>query len=403
MTLPPVIIELATAVAKAGGRALLVGGGVRDELLDIEPKDFDIEVFGLALDRLIPLLRRIGRVDEVGRSFGVLKLTPRGGEELDVSIPRRDSNAGPGHRGIAVEGDPDMSLAEAATRRDLTVNAISKDPLTGEIVDPHGGLADLEARRLRAVDADTFLEDPLRALRAVQFAARLRFDPDPSLVDLCRRAPLDELPAERVLGEWHKLLVKGREPSRGLRLARESQILERVFPTLIDDPNLDRALDRLAAWPHRAKSTGWQLAAGLLVWTERTEDPNGVLDVFSLQRSRGYAVRKELLRARACREWPTSSPADIRRLSASSEVRLGLALRHALGANTDNALATATALGVLEQAPTRLVTGAALKALGVSPGPDMGRLLATLYERQLDGAIATLDEGLAAAKQLLAD
>src|SRR4051812_48432141 len=164
---------IAAAVREAGGRALVVGGFVRDQLMaTAEPEppakaNVDLEVFGLSADRLRPLLESFGRVEAVGESFQVYKLG-----DVDVSLPRRDSKAGRGHRGFVVTGDPDMSIEEAARRRDFTVNAMSWDPLTDQYFDPFSGRTDLERRVLRMVDARTFAEDSLRVLRAVQFAAR---------------------------------------------------------------------------------------------------------------------------------------------------------------------------------------------------------------------------------------
>jgi tRNA nucleotidyltransferase (CCA-adding enzyme) len=123
-------IDIARAVHGAAGRALVVGGWVRDRLLN-QPQsadsNIDLEIFGVAPDRLRTLLESFGRVEAVGESFQVYKV---GG--IDVSLPRRDSKAGRGHRGFIVVGDPDMSIEEAARRRDFTVNAISWDPLTSE-------------------------------------------------------------------------------------------------------------------------------------------------------------------------------------------------------------------------------------------------------------------------------
>lgn len=397
---PPIVAELALAVRQAGGRALLVGGGVRDGLLGRQPKDFDLEVYGLAVPALAKLLRKLGRVDEVGKSFGVLKVTPRGGEELDVSIPRRDSNAGPGHRGIAVEGDPGMSFAEACRRRDLTINAILKDPLTDELIDPYDGQSDLRAGLLRPVDSTTFLEDPLRALRAVQFAARLDFEPTDALVALCREASLDELPSERILGEWEKLLVKGVRPSRGLRLARKARILPRLFPGLQDVPELDDALDRLAAWPYLDRERGWRLAAGLAVWLDGTPDIERVLDVFGLVRRGTYAVRRELIRQREQRDAPWSSDADLRNLAARAEVLLCLGVQHALGADVEAALERAAVLDVLRKSPPRLLQGRDLATVDIAPGPAMGRLLADVYQAQLDGRVHTREQALELARDL---
>jgi tRNA nucleotidyltransferase (CCA-adding enzyme) len=221
--------RIAEAVRTAGGRALLVGGFVRDRLLGLEPKDADLEVYGLEIDALERTLAPFGEVKHVGKSFGVLKVL-----HLDVSVPRRDSKTGAGHRGFTIEADPSLSYEEATRRRDFTINAMMLDPLTDEIVDPHGGRRDLDARVLRAVDARTFVEDPLRVLRAAQFLARFDLEPAPELVELCASiaGTLRELPAERLWEEWVKLLLKGRTPSRGLRFMRAARVDETLFPEL---------------------------------------------------------------------------------------------------------------------------------------------------------------------------
>src|SRR5689334_16903418 len=164
-------------------------------------KDLDLEVYGLPTDRLKSLLATFGSVNTVGESFTVYKIA-----DVDVALPRRESRTGRGHRAFEVTGDPDLSFAEAARRRDFTVNAIAWDPLTGEYLDPFGGRRDIDARLLRAVDARTFGEDSLRVLRAVQFAARFEFALEEATSDLCRGIPLDDLPSERIWGEFEKLL-----------------------------------------------------------------------------------------------------------------------------------------------------------------------------------------------------
>src|SRR5262245_14608622 len=208
IALPPSLLELIERLDAAGGRALLVGGAVRDALLGLPVKDFDVEVFGLPTPRLRAALSAAGRVDAVGEAFTVFKVSGLTGIDgaVDVSLPRRDSKVGPGHRGIAVEGDPGLDVAEAARRRDFTINALSYDPHTREILDPHGGAEDVRRRVLRAVDARTFGEDPLRALRGVQFAARFELAVDEATARLCAAMPLGELPAERIWGEMEKLL-----------------------------------------------------------------------------------------------------------------------------------------------------------------------------------------------------
>ena len=226
--LDPRCIAIAKAVRNSGGRALVVGGWVRDHLLGAQSKDVDVEVFGLGVERLQALLADYGNVHAVGRAFGVFRV---GGIDVDFSLPRRDSKRGPGHRGFDVIPDPSLDFAEAARRRDLTVNSIGIDPLTGEVLDPHGGRRDLERRELRATDPGRFPEDPLRGLRVAQLAARLVMAPDAELVGLCRTLDLSELSGERVFDELRKLLLRAAKPSTGFRFLEDTGLL-RFFPEL---------------------------------------------------------------------------------------------------------------------------------------------------------------------------
>jgi tRNA nucleotidyltransferase (CCA-adding enzyme) len=218
-------------------RALLVGGFVRDALLGRETTDADLEVYGVSRDRLEALILGMfpGRVNTVGRAFGVMKVHLALGIELDVALPRSDSKTGAGHRGFAVQGDPFLDFAEASRRRDFTVNALACDPLGGEILDAHGGLDDLSRRTLRAVDPRTFPEDPLRIWRAFQFAARLDFLLEPDTLSLLSsmvgRGALTELSPSRVTDEIKKLLAAAR-PSVGLTLARATGAIASSFPEL---------------------------------------------------------------------------------------------------------------------------------------------------------------------------
>ena len=221
-------VEIAKAVRDAGGRAVVVGGWVRDHLLGVRSKDVDIEVFGLGVERLEALLARFGKVHAVGRAFGVFRV---GGIDVDFSLPRRDSKRGPGHRGFDVSPDPSLDFAEAARRRDLTVNSIGIDPLTGEVLDPHAGRSDLERRVLRATDPAHFCEDPLRGLRVAQLAARLEMTPDDALVALCRKLDLSDLSGERIFDELRKLLLRAAKPSIGFKVLEDTGQL-RFFPEI---------------------------------------------------------------------------------------------------------------------------------------------------------------------------
>ena len=222
----PRLVDIARAVRAAGGRALFVGGQVRDRLLGRTSADMDVEVFGLGLDRVESILGGYGRARQVGRSFGVLRVD---GLDVDFSLPRRDNKTGPGHRGFAIEIAPDLDFATAARRRDFRINSMGFDPLTGEVLDPHGGRADLAARRLRVTDRAHFAEDPLRGLRAAQLAARFELEPDDELVTLAAELDLAELAPERVYGELRKLLVLGARPAIGFAFLRRTGLV-RHFP-----------------------------------------------------------------------------------------------------------------------------------------------------------------------------
>jgi tRNA nucleotidyltransferase (CCA-adding enzyme) len=444
--------EIARAVRDEGGRALLVGGCVRDELLGRPPKDWDLEVFGIPAVRLRPLLERFGRVDAVGESFAVYKI---GG--IDVSLPRRESKRGRGHKGFLVEGDPDLSTTDAARRRDFTINAIARDPLTGEIVDPFDGIADLHAHRLRAVDSRTFGDDSLRVLRALQFAARFDLVMDEATKTMCRAIPLDDLPSERVWGEVEKLLLVAGQPSIGLALALEIGVVDRLWPELkalvgcpqepewhpegdvwihmlmvVDEARrriegLDRgpaAAMMLGAICHdlgkpattavidgRIRSMGHE-EAGVAPSTS-------FLDRLNVHTLDGYDVRGAVLGLVAHHLKPSAffkaatpvSDGAFRRLAQKVDLellaRFAKADCHGRGGSFDCSamdwfLDRARALGVEHRPPAPLVLGRHLLDLGVPPGPEMGRLLKRIYDRQLDGDVKTLDDGIALARAWLA-
>ena len=210
----------------------LVGGCVRDWLLGMPHKDFDIEVFGASYEQLAASLSRWGRTDLVGRSFGVLKLTLPDGRQFDFSIPRRDAKVAPGHQGFAVSFDPAITPKEAAARRDFTLNALMFDPRTGQVLDFFGGQADLKNRVLRHT-SEAFQEDPLRVLRGMQFAARFDLLPAPETVALCQTmmTSYPELATERVREEWFKWAAKSVAPSAGLKFLFATGWIEH-FPEL---------------------------------------------------------------------------------------------------------------------------------------------------------------------------
>lgn len=395
--LSPPIRALAEEIDARGGRLYLVGGGVRDHWMGLPVKDWDLEVFGIEPESLSKILRSRGAVNAVGRSFGVFKWTPhKTRSEIDVSIPRRDSKVGPGHKGIAVEGDPTMTIQQAAQRRDLTINALMWDVCRGHLEDPYGGLQDLEKGLLRAVDETTFLEDPLRALRVVQFAARLGFRPDGPLIDLCRRAPLGELPAERIAGEWGKMLLRGTHIALGFEIARETDVLARVFPAAAP-LRPERALESLIPERRAAMDLeGRKWALMLATWL--AGDPSAAiptLDTLGIHTILNYPTRLRTLSALETLDAPLDSDAELRRWSTRAEILLAASVRGAVQHfDPHPLLQRAQAMNILTEPPAPLLLGRHLIALGIPPGPEMGKILAAIYELQIDGSITTTEQAL---------
>jgi len=212
---PQAVLTVCRSIQALGGQAWLVGGCVRDLLLGLAPKDWDMEVYGLELVYLNQHLQTLGKCEQVGRHFGVSKLWIQG-LEIDVAVPRTEKKSGLGHKGFEVSTDPYISPEKACLRRDFTMNAMMFDPLQGELHDFHHGLDDLEAKVLRAV-SPAFAEDPLRPLRAMQFAARFQLNMDKDTAAMCQALMVeaDSLPAARIWQEWLKW-SKSDYPSWGL-------------------------------------------------------------------------------------------------------------------------------------------------------------------------------------------
>ena len=202
--------RIAELVKKAGGRTFYVGGYVRDRLLGIENKDVDIEVHGIEPDKLYEILKKLGTPLEYGNSFGVYSLK---GYDIDIAMPRKERAIGKGHRDFKISVDPFIGYEEAARRRDFTINSIMEDVLNGELVDSFSGIEDLKKGVIRHIDDRTFVEDPLRVLRAAQFACRFGFEIAAETTGLCAGIDITTLSRERVEEELKKALVRGKRPS----------------------------------------------------------------------------------------------------------------------------------------------------------------------------------------------
>ncbi len=449
MQLPPVLAQLLTQVPELS-RALVVGGGVRDAALGLQPKDLDIEVYGVGFEELRAALAPWGATDLVGRAFGVIKLGLANGEMLDFSIPRRDSKVGAGHRGFMVEADPSLTLETAASRRDFTLNTLAYDPRRGVILDHFGGLADLRARVLRHTSA-AFTEDPLRVLRGMQLAARFDLTAAPETVALCHSI-LDtyrELSLDRVREEWFKWASRSSRPSQGLRFLQATGWLT-CFPELAalvgvpQDPvwhpegdvwehtlHCVDALMELPQWQsaelaqrvvwglatllhdvgkpgctrhevragrERITSPGHDVAGGPIAerFLERIAAPHDVIarvvplvveHMAHLQASTSRAVRRLSVRVR-----PESVASLGVIIMADQQGRPPLPREVPVGLHA--MLAKAHELEVLDSAPPRLLLGRHLLESGWQEGPGVGEVVQAAYEAQLDGEFADLPGAL---------
>ncbi len=221
--------RVASAVREAGGRTYYVGGYVRDQILGRVNKDIDIEVHGITVQSLKGVLETLGEPLEMGASFGIMGLRHY---DLDIAMPRAEAVTGRGQEDCEALIDPFVGEEKAACRRDLTMNALMQDVLTGEILDFYGGQDDIALRRIRHVDDRSFAEDPLRVFRVAQFAARFGFSVAEETTVLCATLRVDFLPSERVLGELEKALMKAERPSVFFEELRKMDQLSVWFPGL---------------------------------------------------------------------------------------------------------------------------------------------------------------------------
>ena len=257
MQIPQSLKKILIHLNEHNAQGIIVGGAVRDTLLGREIKDFDIEVYGIErIELLERMLSHFGRVNSVGKSFGILKVTVDG-STYDFSFPRKESKIAPGHKGFEVAIDGKMNFEEAARRRDFTINAMGYDPITERLYDPFGGREDLKRGILRHIESVGFAEDPLRVYRAVQFASRFELNVAEETVALCKEMVaermLDELPKERIYEEFKKLLLQSPKPSVGLALMRVWGITKRYFPelhALIDAPQDPKWHPEGDVWVH---------------------------------------------------------------------------------------------------------------------------------------------------------
>jgi tRNA nucleotidyltransferase (CCA-adding enzyme) len=449
--------ELAKILAETSElkAACLVGGCVRDGLLGLPNKDFDIEVFGVSYDQLVGALSRWGRTDLVGRSFGVVKLTTGSGYNYDFTLPRRDSKIARGHKGFEIAFDPSLTPRAAAARRDFTINSLMYDPRRRELLDFFEGQEDLRKRILRHT-SEAFPEDPLRVLRGMQLAGRFDLKPAPETIEICRRMKpgYAELAVERVREEWFKWAEKSAVPSAGLKFLAATEWIEhfpelRALQNTRQDPEWHPEGDVFIHTCHccdaLVKLPGWQAAdaeskivyalavlahdfakpqttqAAIKDGRERIispdhEEAGGPLAEKFLKRiDAPLAIRQRVI------PLVTNHMAHLRPITDRSVRRLanrlepeniqGLCLvitadqfgrppKPQIVSESVLALqAKAAELRVQSSAPKPILQGRHLCDLGLKPGPEFGPILEAAFAAQLEGKFADLDQALSWLKR----
>jgi len=441
--------SIATLIQKKGGHFLLVGGTVRDLFIQETPLELDAEVRGLSTEQLIDCLHPLYPTDQVGKSFGVLKLK---GLPVEIALPRTEIKTGSGHKGFSIEVDPHLPFEQAALRRDFTINAMGLDPLTGEIKDPFRGEDDLKEKILRHVST-AFSEDPLRVLRGMQFAARFSLQAHSKTIELCQEIELEGLASERIFGEWKKLIIQGVSISKGLNFLRQTKWL-RFFPELqamVDCPQdpiwhpegdvWTHTLHCLDSFAKKRIGEEWEdLVVGLAVLchdigkpltTKIGEDgrirspkhePMGeeptrnFLSRMTNQNDLIEQVVPLVRRHLAPRTFYNDQASDgaIRRL-ARQVIRIDRLVRVADADISGRPpredtfpegpwlLKRSEELKVQDSAPLPIIMGRHLIERGLTPSPDFSRILEKCFEAQLDGTFTEQQGGLQYLASLLAE
>lgn len=449
--LTPATEAVLDAIRDSGGRPLLVGGCVRDALLgDVHPKDIDIEVHGLHdVEQLTSELSKHGRVDAVGASFGVLKVTVDG-EDFDVSLPRTESKSGQGHRGFEITVDPTADEITASGRRDFTVNALMYDPSSGELIDCWGGVDDLQACILRHT-TPAFADDPLRVLRGVQFVSRYGWRFADDTAELCRTLSGEyaTLPKERVWGEWSKALTRGSHISTMLHQLDRTGWIEHypqlaVLRTVEQDPrhhpegvvfeHTGQAGDAAARVADRDGLTGEDrfviVTAAMLhdtgkaTHTQHHHEPDGTVRITShghaeagVEPTRAFlqsigapghvqarvvplvaehmcsvSIKGEPTRRAVSSLARRLSPASVQEWARVVEAdRSGRGTASGYDGHAHRWVAMADQLGVAQEPAKRLLTGDVLIAAGMRPGPQFREILDRSIEAQDAGEFTDAD------------
>ncbi len=399
MNLPNILKKISAKLVTLGAKAIIVGGSVRDHFLGVDIKDYDIEVYGFeTIQELQRVLQNYGKVKLVGKSFGVLKFIYQN-QEYDFSFPRRERKSGVGHKGFDITTDGFMEYKEAFKRRDFTINALGYDIEKDEFLDPFGGMLDMKKGKLCHVDDKSFVEDPLRVYRGVQFCARFGYEMDSKTKELCKvmidSDELNSLPKERVFEEIKKLLLKSKRPSIGFSLLKELGALKYFFQLQkLTDKQWEETMSVLDKIDN---SLVLKFSALTYTFTQKeiesfigslTNEIKLKTDVKSLVK--GYNLLLKLYEQNAV-------DTEIRRLSTKVNLTDLASLAKAVNSTSsmsDWLIQNAKRLGVDQNPPRVLLQGRDLILLGYKPSKKFSKILENIYELQLQGVLKDRDEAL---------
>ena len=456
MKIPKIIDSISKELLEHNAKAIVVGGSVRDHFLELSIKDYDVEIYGLSqIEELESILSKYGSVNLVGKSFGVLKFVHEG-EEYDFSFPRTEEKVALGHRGFDVTCNGELTFKEASLRRDFTVNAIGYDIEEKAFIDPYGAKDDMKKRCLRHINDGTFIEDPLRIYRAVQFCARFDYVLAEETFKLCKimveQGMLEELAKERIYIEFKKLLLKSPKPSVGFELIRELGILK-YYPeleALIDVPQSPKWHPEGDVWVHTLMCVDKMVTLktgdekhdlkmmfailchdlGKATHTQITPEKISAIghELAGLEPTEKFMYRltdehdfiKSLFPLVEYHLAPSiyykgkAKNSTIRRLSTKVNIEELVTVARAdfLGRTTEESLSgiykagdwllkKAEELDVYNVPPISLIQGRDLIALGLKPSVEFKKILNRVYESQLEGKVSTIEEAVAYAKVLI--
>ncbi len=459
-----------------GSQVYAVGGYVRDLLRGVPSEDVDILITNHPLETIIDKLKAQGRVDLVGKSFGIIKFTVDH-KTYDVALPRKDipqPRATASHKDFLIQTDPYLPIEKDLERRDFRCNSIALRLQDGQLVDPFHGAEDIRAKIIRLTNPVAFPEDPLRVLRVARFASVLDFAVDPAIYEVCKTIDLKGLSVERINEELFKILLQSRRPSRGLEELFLVSAMKQLYPELyaltltIQDPVFHPERDEYGnhtVWHHtkltvdqgqkvadlaglsqekrlalllaclfhdvgKPRTADWEFKKGRMVLTNNYHDvlsakmTKEILSRFrifswgnvDLQEVVPLLVRWHHRLAELWQNRKVVTKKAFNRLVADvkGEIDLLISLDQADRAGRKTRLISGwdrQALWVKQkiiewninqETVKPLIMGRDLLALGVTPGPGMGKILKKLYELQLEAAFETKEEGLKLARQIIA-